>query len=167
MKIFVLTLSKDVLDWFFNFHNSTFDSLQSIFYAFEDRYGDKEKVKAKDEVKETIEVENNFKELIQMVKNIQLNQGQVIKNAEVNQTQLIKDVELNQSRLTIDHKREISSMQSKLLALEEKTTIMKFNHSNQVTAMEASYQEEISSIQNKLSTMDEEMTIMRFDYNNQ
>lgn len=44
---------------------------------------------------------------------------------------------------------------------------MGFNHSNEVTTMEASYQEEISSIQNKISTMDEEMTIMRFKYNNQ
>lgn len=54
-----------------------------------------------------------------------------------------------------NHDKEINSMQSKLLALEENMTIMEFNHSNHMTAMETSYQEEISLIQNILSTMDE------------
>jgi len=167
MKIFILTLFGDAFDWYVKLPNNNFDSLQSIIDAFEDKYGDKDKVKEKVEVTKTIQVENYFKELIQMVKDIQLNQALVRKNVELNQAQLIKDKELNQARLTIDHAREINSMQSKLLALEEKMSIMEFNHSNQVTAMEASYQEEISLIQNRLSTMDEEMTIMRFNYNNQ
>ena len=70
MKIFFLTLSRDALDWFIKILDNTFDSLQPIIDAFEDRYGDQDNVKAKTKVKENIEVENNFKELIQMVKDI-------------------------------------------------------------------------------------------------
>ena len=92
-------------------------------------------------------------ELIQMVKDIQLNQAQVIKNIEANQAQFIENMELNQEKLTADHDKEIGSMQNKLLALEEKITIVEFNHSNQMTAMEERH--------------DEEMAIMEFDHNNQ
>jgi len=91
--------------------------------------------------------------LIKIVKDIQLNQAQIIKNSEVNQAQLIKDMELNQARLTADHTREIDAIRNKLLALEEKMTIMEFNHSNQMNTMEERH--------------DEEMAIMEFDHNNQ
>ena len=40
-----------------------------------------------------------------------------------------------------NHDTEINFMQSKLSGLEENITIKELNHSNQVTAMEASYQE--------------------------
>ena len=49
-------------------------------------------------------------ELIQMVKDIQLNQAQVIKNMEANQAQIIKNMELNQEKIIADHAREIGSM---------------------------------------------------------
>jgi len=61
MKIFILTLSGDAFDWYVKFPNNTFDSLQSIIDAFEDKNGDKNKVKEKHEVKKTMEVENDFK----------------------------------------------------------------------------------------------------------
>ena len=74
-------------------------------------------------------------ELIQMVKDIQLNQAQVIKNMEANQAQIIKKMELNQEKIIADHAREIGSMQSKLLALEENMTIMEVNHEKEMNGM--------------------------------
>lgn len=62
-------------------------------------------------------------------------------------------MELNQARLTANHAREIDSIKKKLLVLEEKITIMEFNHSNQMTVME--------------ERNDEEMAIMEFDHNKQ
>lgn len=75
----------DALDWFIEFPDNTFDSLQSIIDAFDD----KRNIKAKIKVKETKETENVLiKELTQIVKGMQL-------NMEVNQAQLIKNMEFN------------------------------------------------------------------------
>lgn len=41
MRLFVLSLEEDALDWFIDFLDNSFDSLQSITNAFNNKYGDK------------------------------------------------------------------------------------------------------------------------------
>ena len=88
---------------------------------------------------------------------MQLNQAQVIKNMEANQAQFIKNMELNQEKLIADHVSETSSMQSRLLALEEKhikeMKIMEFNHSNHLITMEANHEKEMNYMKNCFMTM--------------
>ena len=58
MQLFILTLGDDALDWFIELPLNMFDYLQSINDAFEDKYGNKEKVKPK--VEETKEADNDL-----------------------------------------------------------------------------------------------------------
>ena len=75
------------MDWFIDLPANSFDSLESIFDAFEEKYGDERKIKAKTQANENDR--DLIKELTQMIKDMQLNQAQLIKNIEVNQTRLI------------------------------------------------------------------------------
>lgn len=114
MKIFILTLGEDDMDWFLELPNKTFDSLQSVIDSFEDKYGGKEKLKAKVEVKEISEAENDLiKELTQMVKDTQLNQAQLIKN-----------MELNQARFTREYTRKGSSMKANHITPESSEQVV-------------------------------------------
>lgn len=118
MQLFIFTLGNDLLDWFLEFPDNTFYSLQSIINAFKDKYGDKGRFKAKVEAKEIKEDENGLiQQLTQMIKDMQLNQPHVIKNMEVDQAQLIKNMELNQTRLIVEHAREMSAMKDGQIAL--------------------------------------------------
>lgn len=68
-------------------------------------------------------------------------------NMEVNQAQLIKNMEVNQARFTTDHAKEMCSLQSKLLAIEEK-------HVEEMKFMEVNYSNQIATMQNYLITME-------------
>ena len=41
MKLFILSLEKDALDWFLEHGDNTFDSLKGIVDVFNERYGDR------------------------------------------------------------------------------------------------------------------------------
>lgn len=41
MKLFVLCFENDPMDWFLDWTNNSFDSLQAIINAFKDMFGDK------------------------------------------------------------------------------------------------------------------------------
>lgn len=130
MQLFVLTLDEDPMDWFLEFLDNTFESLQSIIDAFENKYGDKERVKAKAEVKKIKEAENDIIELTQMVKNMQINQAQLIKNMELNQTKLIADHAKEMETMEIDHSNQMTTIQKHLIT-------MKANHDKEISAMQA------------------------------
>ena len=138
IKLFKFSLDGDALDWFIDLLANSFDSLESIIDAFEEKYGDKRKIKVKAQANENDK--DLIKELTQMIEDMQLNQGQLIKAIEVNHSnqmtsiqnhlisididhaQVIKNMELNQTRLIADHAKEMSTME--------------VNHSNQMVALQ-------------------------------
>ncbi len=123
-------------------------------------------------------------------KDMQLNQAHVIKNMKDNQARLIKNMELNQARLREDHAKQMSSMQNKFLAIEEKhikeLEIMEINHSNHIativekcvqkmeamrTDMQNHHEKEINHMQHCFMGMkaknDKKLKIMEVNHSNQ
>jgi len=47
MRLFIFSLDGDAMDWFIDLPANNCDSLESIIDAFEEKYGDERKIKAK------------------------------------------------------------------------------------------------------------------------
>jgi len=122
---------------------NNFNSLDSIIDAFEEKYGDERKIKAKADEND----KDLIKELTRMIKDMQLNQTQLNKTMEINHAQAIKAMKVN-------HSNQMTSIQNRLFAMEEKQmqliNTMETNHAKEISVMEANQ----ITFQNKLEEME-------------
>ena len=132
MKIFIFSLDGDAMDWFIDLPANSFDSLESIIDAFEEKYGDERKIKEKADENDT----DLIKELTRMIQDMHLNQAQLIKTMEVNQAQIIKSMEVN-------HSNQMTFIQNRLPAMEEKQVQlinpMERNHAQEINVMKVNH----------------------------
>ena len=89
---------------------------------------------------------------------------------QLNQAQIIKNMELNQEKIIADRAREIGSIQSKLLALEEKHIKEMNVMENRLKMMEVNHANQMS-LQHKLLTVEEshvkEISVVKVKHYNQ
>lgn len=130
MRLFIFSLDGNAMDWFIELPANSFDSLEPIIDAFEEKYGDERKIKEKTNENE----KDLIKGLTQMIKDMQLNQVQLIKAMEECHARAIKVMEVN-------HSNQMTSIQNRLLAMEEKQVqlinTMETNHAKEISVTKA------------------------------
>jgi len=183
MRLFVLSLEDDALNWFNNFPKDSFTSLQDIVNAFKDRYGYPNSLPSKT-------VQQNESNLIKGPADGERSQknssyqnvsstgtvadqvhdsGKSGTNDDEREEQkqiiqdlmtLVKNMESNQTNYINDVRTLCTHLEKRNREME----IVQNQHVKEIEAMKTKYETEIRIMQSKISGLEENMVTMKADH---
>ena len=183
MRLFVHSLEGDALNWFNNFPNDFFTSLQDILNAFKDRYDSPNSLPSASKI-----VQQNESNLIRgpaersqddsSCQNVSStgNIADQVHDSEKSGTNdngkeeqkqiiqelmmLVKNMEINQTNYVNDVRTLCTQLEIRNRGME----IMQNQHAKEIEAMKANHDTKISFMQSKLSGLEENMMTMQANH---
>lgn len=181
MRLFVLSLEDDALNWFNNFPKDCFTSLQDIVNAFKDRYGYPNSLPSAPKIVQKKEsnlikgpaIEESFQgqnvsstgTIVDQVHNSgksgtndneKEEQKQIIQDLMT----LVKNIESNQNNYVNDVKTLCTHLEKRNREME----IVQNQRAKEIEAMKTKYETEIRIMQSKMSGLEENMVTMKADH---
>ena len=183
MRLFVHSLEGDALNWFNNFPNDFFTSLQDILNAFKDRYDSPNSLPSASKI-----VQQNESNLIRgpaersqddsSCQNVSStgNIADQVHDSEKSGTNdnereeqkqilrdlmmLVRNMEINQTNYVNDVKTLCTHLEKRNREIE----VTQNQHAKEIEAMKTKYETEIRSMQSKMSVLEENMVTMKADH---
>ena len=175
MRLFVRSLEGDALNWFNNFPNDFFTSLQDILNAFKDRYDSPNNLPSTSKIVEQKEsnsaVEERFQgQNVSSTRNIADHHSEksgINDNEKEEQKQIIQDLKMLVKNLESNQTNLINDVKTLRTHLEKRNReieVTQSHHAKEIEAIKTNYETEIRIMQSRLSVLEENMVTMKANH---
>ena len=183
MRLFVHSLEGDALNWFNNFPNDFFTSLQDILNAFKDRYDSPNSLPSASKIVQQNESnlirgpaersqDNSSCQNVSSTGNIadQVHDSEksgTNDNEREEQKQIIRDLMMLVRNMEINQTNYVNDVKTLCTHLEKcnrEIEVTQSHHAKEIEAIKTNYETEIRIMQSRLSVLEENMVTMKADH---
>lgn len=180
MRLFVLSLEDDALNWFNNFPKDSFTSLKDIINAFEDRYGYSDSLPSASKIvqqnksrgpadgersQDNSSCQNVSSTILNQVYDSEKSGTNDYEREEQKQIMqdlmmLVKNTESNQANYVNDVRTLCTHLEKRNREIE----VTQNQRAKEIEAMKTRYETEIGNMQSKISGLEENMVTIKADH---